>query len=921
MAAAALCAACSSNDPATWAARAEENLAAGNYRAAAIDLRNLVRHEPTSAVHRLRYGEALLGSREFESAIAELRKARELGADPADVALPLAEAQAGRGDFPAVLEALGEAEPSREQPGRLLRLRGQALLGLGRHVEAREQFEQLLRQEPDSIPGRLGLAQVRLQLEGPHGAQAELDQALQLAPGSYDVRLARGLLELQLGRLSAARAEFTHAESIARSGGRALQRATALAGLVEAELGLGDLAAAAETLERLESLIAGSDVALFLGARVAAQRGQLDEAQHALQRLLSQNPRNQPANLLMGAVAFSLGNLAQAEMYLKAAASGDREGRTARKLLAEVQLRLNKARGVLESVQALGTEADSDLLSAAGRASILVGDVRSAVDYFERSRAAAPADVARELDLAAAYLAAGRAPEALALLRGLPQGEAVDYRRERLLLLAMVQSGAPQEAIRAAQALAARAPEDPRTLLLAAAGLLAAADPGAARALIDRAIRLQPKEAVPWVSLGLLEASQGDAAAAERAFDEALRRAPGNVDALVGKAQLALASGARSDAIGYLEQARAASAQSPGVRIVLARLYLENGDLARTQRALDEARKLAPHDLQVRQLEAAVALAGQKVAAAIAAYEKLVEDFPAQPALRTALARAYLAAGRLQDAERANAAALTVEPRFWPALAFAAGLALHGSSESLDAAAGWLAKLRASAAPRWVVAVLEGDLATRRGALAQAVQHYAAARGEAASAPLVLKEYTARRAAGSADAQQPLREWLQRSPDDVRVRMALADDLQRTGDADGARREYQLILGIAPGNAPALNNLAWLELEAGQTGQALERARRAYEIDPSRPEIADTYGRALTVAGRAPEAVAILRQAQQSAPDDVEIRYHLAAALAASGSREEARDHLQAIVSAPGNPPAASRARALLEELGAVGPG
>jgi cellulose synthase operon protein C len=110
----------------------------------------------------------------------------------------------------------------------------------------------------------------------------------------------------------------------------------------------------------------------------------------------------------------------------------------------------------------------------------------------------------------------------------------------------------------------------------------------------------------------------------------------------------------------------------------------------------------------------------------------------------------------------------------------------------------------------------------------------------------------------------------------------------------------------------ALNNLAWLRLQAGQNQAGMELAQRAYAINPRVPSIADTYGWALVQTGNAKQAVSILRAAYNAAPRDNEMRFHLAVALLKTGAKEEARQHLQAIVDAQQTGPEAEQARSLL---------
>jgi cellulose synthase operon protein C len=57
---------------------------------------------------------------------------------------------------------------------------------------------------------------------------------------------------------------------------------------------------------------------------------------------------------------------------------------------------------------------------------------------------------------------------------------------------------------------------------------------------------------------------------------------------------------------------------------------------------------------------------------------------------------------------------------------------------------------------------------------------------------------------------------------------------------------------------------------------------------PGSPAVQDTYGWALLGAGKSGEAVEILRRALEGLPDNAEVQYHLAAALAKSGQKPEA---------------------------------
>ena len=66
--------------------------------------------------------------------------------------------------------------------------------------------------------------------------------------------------------------------------------------------------------------------------------------------------------------------------------------------------------------------------------------------------------------------------------------------------------------------------------------------------------------------------------------------------------------------------------------------------------------------------------------------------------------------------------------------------------------------------------------------------------------------------------------------------------------------------------AANLNNLAWLYDQKGDTEKALSHARRAYELSPKRPEIADTLGWLLIRQGDTAAAMPLLEQALEGSP-------------------------------------------------------
>lgn len=132
-----------------------------------------------------------------------------------------------------------------------------------------------------------------------------------------------------------------------------------------------------------------------------------------------------------------------------------------------------------------------------------------------------------------------------------------------------------------------------------------------------------------------------------------------------------------------------------------------------------------------------------------------------------------------------------------------------------------------------------------------------------------------------------------------------AAPLGRMGDAflemnDPARAEqaYRGQLVIDPGNAAAERGLALAELAQGHATEALPLLQKL-ATGSSDPRLLRAEGTALDMAGQAPQAQAVYRQALRLAPIDPDLHGNLALSLALSGDRADALNEMQAAVASP----------------------
>jgi len=102
------------------------------------------------------------------------------------------------------------------------------------------------------------------------------------------------------------------------------------------------------------------------------------------------------------------------------------------------------------------------------------------------------------------------------------------------------------------------------------------------------------------------------------------------------------------------------------------------------------------------------------------------------------------------------------------------------------------------------------------------------------------------------------------------------------------------VLDVQPNNVPALNNLAWIYQQKGDT-KAQDLAHKAYLLSPT-PQVADTLGWILTTQGKPDVALMLLRQASSQLLTDGTVQFHYASALNAVGKKDEAVSVLRPIV-------------------------
>lgn len=133
---------------------------------------------------------------------------------------------------------------------------------------------------------------------------------------------------------------------------------------------------------------------------------------------------------------------------------------------------------------------------------------------------------------------------------------------------------------------------------------------------------------------------------------------------------------------------------------------------------------------------------------------------------------------------------------------------------------------------------------------------------------------TLRKSGQDAKATLFLDDWQNVLPGSSQPLIFKAMQAQTQNDNPSAKAYYLKALELNQKQPVVLNNLAWI-VQPESADQAVEYARRAYELAPESAAIIDTLGWMLVEANRIEEGLSYLERAGEQAPGDAEIKTHI----------------------------------------------
>ncbi len=896
-----------SKDAQALVAEAKQHQQKGDDKAAIIQLKNALQLSPDDAEIRFLLGALYNKEGNIQAAEKELNQALRLGMDSTRVLPELGQTWLGTGQFQKLIDETDKLL-NLENQAELLVLRGNALLALGKFQEAKEMFEQVLRDNSSQADALIGMARYSLTQNNLEDAMRFADDAVTRNPQNSDAALFKGDLLRAQGKTDEALMLYGKVISLQSDAVAAyINRAVILIGNKKFEPAQADLQTALK-------LSPGNLAASYTQALLDFSQNKHKAASEMLQQILGAAPSHMPSVLLMGATQFALESYSQAQQQLEYYLKTIPNNLYAIKLMASIQLKNNQAKQAVATLTPAlnAAQQDPQLFALAGEAYMRAGDFTRATEYFEKADTLVPDNAELHTAMAMSKLAQGDSKSAIADLEIAAKLDNQSGRAGVMLAMTHLQRKEYDKALETVANLKADQPSNPLFHNLEGGIYLGKQDLAKARVSFSQAVALQADYFPAIINLARLDLQENKPDAARTRLTAVLQKDKKHLQAMQALAGIALAQGDNDVATRWMEQASEASPDNLPAALQLGLHYLR---VNQPKKSLALAKKLQIADgenLSVVELLARASLANNDKEAALDNFQKLAARMPDSAAAQLQLAQMYVAMQDNKAAEAALKKALTIQQDLVEAKIAQARLAAQAGRE--DQALKITRDIQRQHDKLSVGFELEGDLLIQKDPAAAAKAYDKALEKQESSQLMIKLHETLTRGKNEKQAEKRIDDWLKKHPTDAITRTYLAGIYLGKTQYDPAIKQYQAILAQHPEHAATLNNLAWI-YQQQKNPAALEYAEKAHQQAPDAPAIMDTLGWILIEQGQTQRGVALLEKAVKAVPEAAEIRYHYAVGLNQAGNKIKAREELERLLTGEQSFPQQEEAQKLLNTL------
>ncbi|MBV9574408.1 MAG: tetratricopeptide repeat protein, partial [Acidobacteriales bacterium] len=293
-------------------------------------------------------------------------------------------------------------------------------------------------------------------------------------------------------------------------------------------------------------------------------------------------------------------------------------------------------------------------------------DYPAAEALLKKVVAGDPADYQAWFDLGFTYNALGRGGEAIEAYRKSVAAKSDVFESNLNLGLMLAKTGDPEAEVflRSATTLkpSAQIQEGQEHAWLSLAHVIEATKPDQAIAAYRRAEDLQPNDAEPYISAGMLLAKLNRLDEAREQYSRAVALAPHSDDALAGLADLYLRQGRFVEAQDALRRLLAGRPNDVRATALLGRALAASGKSDEAVAQLEAAQKLAPEDRAIKEDLADLYSSTGKYGEAEVQYRALLSAQPNNAELHHGLGKSLLNQRRFPEAQQELLIAVKLKP-------------------------------------------------------------------------------------------------------------------------------------------------------------------------------------------------------------------------------------------------------------------
>lgn len=559
----------------------------------------------------------------------------------------------------------------------------------------------------------------------------------------------------------------------------------------------------------------------------------------------------------------------------------DPENFVGRILQAEILIQKGDPRAAIASLQTLAANERyaraPSLAHAMGRAHKQNGEPEKAAPLLEQALGAYPNNVSLRMDLADTCLSRKRPEKAIEVLEGFVAAagrdkQQIPVKAAYFLALAYQMKGELEAAVKLMKQVIDQSPPTAELYMYLGRMEIQAANPAAAKAAYEQAVKLEPDNLTVLGSLVDLELQMKDIDSAMSRVQAVAAKKPDSAEAsfLLGKVHFARSSWQEAET--ELQKATSLNPKAAGPAQLLVETIRRSGNVQKALERLEGILRSQPGNVQALQAAAGIYEEEKQYDKAREKYERLIAEMPGNITAINNLA--LLFAGPLNDLKKASTYAEQAR-KLLPVTDAASAPEQKQQAASVKDTCSYVHYLQ----NQYTEAYALGREAAGEFASHPEVQYHfglaAAAMGYLSEArePLTMAAGAKNDFPGRADAQKRLElinnaakisvsdidSLAKAQPKDVFLQALLAGALERDGDQNRAAAEYAKVLELNPQHLPAaLHQAKILARSGGDKTKALAIARERRAAVEDHPALAGILGGIFYETGAYVEARQVL---------------------------------------------------------------